>query len=171
MTEIESIALLNLLSFTIYFLVPYVACQLIKDDFDCLVEDTYNTMLESVDTGYSLNPQDNNNDEPDCILHKNIQLAKKAQDMQSNGQEEPADTVCMSQILHDASLMIYTFLARWELQPPRLVQVSVPIPVPIPVMASKPRKQHISFHRMCWYTCCSHPCSDLLPALTCSDLL
>ena len=109
MTEMESISPLDLSSFTTYFLVPYVTCHLIKDDFDCSVEDAYKTMLESADAGYSLNPQDDDDDELDCILHKNVRLAKKAQDMQSNGREEPADTVCMSQILHDASLMIYTF--------------------------------------------------------------
>lgn len=64
------IAPLNSMQFTLYLLVPHIACRLIQQDFECDMEEAHKIMIKSSDDGESLYPV--NEDDSDTALDKII---------------------------------------------------------------------------------------------------
>jgi len=64
------IAPLNSMQFTLYLLVPHIACRLIQQDFECDMDEAHKIMIKSGDDGQSLYPV--NEDDSDSALDKII---------------------------------------------------------------------------------------------------
>ena len=73
------VAPLNAMQFTMYILVPHIACRLIQQDLKCDMDKAYDIMIKSADVGASLhpvNPEDDDDDEFDRLLRANCRAAK-----------------------------------------------------------------------------------------------
>ena len=69
--------------FTLFILVPHIACKLIQEDLSCDTQQAYRTMLDSADIGNSLYPENDADDDDDdddavCrITQSNFHVAKE----------------------------------------------------------------------------------------------
>ena len=63
---------LDFMQFSHYFLVPYVAHQLIAEDLNCSLVDAYKVMIESGDAGEYLEPLADDDEELDRIQWRNV---------------------------------------------------------------------------------------------------
>jgi hypothetical protein len=72
------VAPLNAMQFTMYILVPHIACRLIQQDLKCDMDKAYDVMIKSADVGASLHPvtEDDDDDEFDRLLRANCRAAK-----------------------------------------------------------------------------------------------
>ena len=61
----QSTAPLSSTQFTLFILVPHIACKLIQEDLSCDTLEAYRTMLNSADIGDSLYPENDGDDDDD----------------------------------------------------------------------------------------------------------
>jgi hypothetical protein len=74
-TSSDAFSQFSLSNFTQYFLVPYVAHNLIAEDLRQSPKRAFDKMLESSNAGESLHPEVDDDDELEGILEANIQAA------------------------------------------------------------------------------------------------
>ena len=88
----RSVALLNPSQFTLYVLVPHIACKLIQEDFSCNEDKAHEIMTKSADDGVSLYPADegdDDDDELDKVIHSNFQAARLTKTSYDSDIEDP----------------------------------------------------------------------------------
>ena len=86
------VAPLNPSQFTLYVLVPHIACILIQEDFSCDAHKAYKIMTKSADDGASLYPADegdDDDDELDKVVHSNFRAARLTKPSYDSDIEDP----------------------------------------------------------------------------------
>jgi hypothetical protein len=135
-TSSDAFSPLSLSNFTQYFLVPYVAHNLIAEDLRQSPKRAFDEMLESANAGESLHPELDDDEELEAILEANVRAASKGRQAEKTSNRNP-EVPAQQKSSKVCKVLVSVSLIALALSKPK-VTLKLPVPKPRPVPKRRP---------------------------------